>query len=208
MNGTSPHELPEDPELAALEWWAKCNLRTTTSEPRVHVLTLPDGKSLELSTVQMLNPTMIRARMLDQVGVLPPLPSKGAAAFLRVVFAEIFSRREKVDAPEEASEEGTLRGDVEAVLRGAPRSDDPRDIERGAFVLIDGDMMFSARMVYERVRRVCPVKVTPQALYAALIAVGCSTRGKVRSKGWRGRAWAAPAQLFALDTDGQLALEE
>ena len=199
-----PSNPPEDCDLYAhpLAWWLKCELTTTLSEPRVHELRVPSGASFVLSTEQMLNSAKVRTRMLDAIGELPPLPPKNAADFLREVWTELFKKRKTVAEVAEASASGLLRADIQMVLRNAPETEDPKDLERGAVGLRenDGAHLFSGRVMLERVRRICPVAFSPSEFYAALRALGCNSFDSTRWGGWRGRAWVAPSSLFGSPT--------
>ena len=183
-------------------WWLSCELTTTMSDPRRHDLKIPEGDVVSMTTKQMLSAVECRARILDAAGVLPPLPDKGAAAFLRAVWPVLFKKRRIVVAPIEASAAGTLRGDVMSCLQSAPQSEDAAAMGRGAVcVRDDGARIFAARTFYEKVRRFCPVSFSPAEFYGALHEIGCVNLETVRVAGWRGRAWSAPAALFEVPQD-------
>jgi hypothetical protein len=181
-------------------WWLRCKLVTVLSEPRVHTLTTPGGAKLTLTTDVMLSPSKLRAHMLDAIGILPPLPSKKTPDFLREMWSELFSRREVITPVKEASDQGTINSDIVMVLRKMSRSDDPRDLELNAIVETEkrpGERFFNARGLYDRLRRISPVKLTPAQFYGELRELGCVNHECVRLGTWRGRAWSVPPELFA-----------
>jgi len=191
-------------------WWLKCSLCTTLSEPRVHELTTPSGAKLTLSTDVMLSPSKLRAHMLDAIGILPPLPPKKRPAFLEEMWAELFSKRETITPVKEASDAGTINSDIVMVLRRTSRSEDPRDLELGSIVEIEGrpERFFHARVLFDKLRRNSPVKLTPASFYGELHRLGCKNHDCIRlGKTWRNRAWSAPPELFAdptpPDDDGE-----
>ena len=192
--------VPNEPDAKEhpLTWWLKCHLTTTLSEPRCHELTVPSGARFTLSVEQMLNSAKIRTRMLDAIGELPPLPPRNAADFLREVWADLFRKRTTLTEVAEASAAGALSADIQMILRNAPETDDPADLERGAIGLRenDGARLFNGRVILERTRRVCPVSFVPADFYAALRRLGCESFDSTRWGGWRGRAWIAPTRLF------------
>ena len=180
-------------------WWLRCKLVTTLSEPRVHELTTPAGTKLTLSTDVMLSPTKLRAHMLDAIGILPPLPSKKTPDFLREMWSDLFARRETITPVKEASDAGTINSDIVMVLRKTNRSEDPRDLELGSVVEIEGkpERFFHARVLFDKMRRISPVKLTPAAFYGELHRLGCVNHECVRlGATWRSRAWSAPPELF------------
>jgi hypothetical protein len=196
LNPPAGAKLEDHPQA----WWLRCKLCTTLSEPRVHELTTPGGAKLTLTTDVMLSPSKLRAHMLDAIGILPPLPPKKRPVFLEEMWSELFARRETITPVKEASDQGTINSDIVSALRRMSRSNDPVDLELGAVVEVEGKegRYFLARGLYERVRRSLPVKLTPAQFYGELHRLGCQNHEAVRiGKTWRGRAWSAPADLFA-----------
>lgn len=198
VNGSAHKPEAEDLYAHPLAWWLACKLTTTLSEPRVHSLLVPSGSRVTLSTEQMLSAPKLRTRMLDAIGELPPLPAKNVPDFLREIWSELFAKRDTIHEVAEATPAGTLAADIRMVLRYAPQTEEPRDLERGSVGVRekDGARMFNARIFMERVRRICPVPFSPAEFYAALRTIGCEHEPSVRWGSWRGRAWLAPSSLF------------
>jgi len=183
-----------------IAWWNKCKLRSTLSDPPVHTLTTPAG-AIVVPTEAMLSPAKLRVAFIDGLGLLPPLPEKNAPAFLREQWRVLLRKRETIAAVLEASNRGTLRSDVAIALRHCPPSDDGLDMERGAILEVRGEdtrvteRLVNARVLYERVRRACPIRFTPAEFYVVLQELGCEHIEKRRVGKWRGRCWSVPAEL-------------
>jgi hypothetical protein len=193
-------DVDADESLDTFDWWAETKLRTIMTEPRRHELLVPGGGVVRLETADFLSTSRFSVKYLDAVGSFPPLPEKGAGKFLRALATNWFSSREVVEASAEAGDRGILLLDIETLLRSAPESDDGLDLERGSVILRPpAGALFVARYLLDRVRRACPVKITPSDFYAALDTLGCENQNVVRIGHWRGRVWLAPMKLVRPD---------
>ncbi len=195
--------MSASPVRLVIPWHEKVRLRTILTEPRQHELLFESGKVLKLTAADFLSVASFQAKFLDAIGSFPEFPDKFPGRFLKEVAARWFANREEVEADEEASDGGMLRADIRTFLRSAPESDDGLDLEHGAVISRrPSGLLFLPRIALDRVRRVCPIKLTPAAFYAALEALGCTSEGVVRIGLWRGRVWHVP--LRALDAAPEL----
>lgn len=177
-------------------YWGQCKLTTILTEPPRHELTLPDGKTIRLSSSHFFDVTRFRIAFIDAIGRFPPLPEKKPGQFLADKFRGWLIVRTTVVVADEASDRGTLLGDIHLATMSCPEADDPRDMDRGAvYIRPDGAAWVSARMLLERVRRGCPVKFSPGDFYAALQFLGAKNLHVQRDGTWIGRAWLLPASM-------------
>lgn len=199
MTGTTPADLDALDALEDEDFWAQCRLTTILSSPPRHELVLPGGQVMRLNTGDFFDVETFRVKFIDATGSFPALPEKKTLPFLRDLFRGWLETRSTRALADEASDRGTLIGDIRIALLNAPETDDPIDMLRGALhPREDGSAWVNARVLFERVRRSCPVKVAPAEFYEALSALGMSNLDVQRlggRGGWRGRVWTVPAEL-------------
>jgi hypothetical protein len=180
------------------DFWSLCKLTTTLTDPPRHELSLPSGHVLRLKTADFFDSKRFTLAFVDVVGSFPPLPEKKAGKFLLEQFRRWLDKRVAIPMPEEESgDRGALWGDIRRAISSCPETDDPRDLDRGAlYRREDGAIWINARILLERVRRVCPVKFAPADFYVALGGVGMTNLDVQRDRGWRGRVWSVPISLI------------
>jgi hypothetical protein len=197
-NGAAPPVSPKD--FAPAPEWSSFQLTTIMTDPPRHELTSPTGGVMRLTTADFLSAATFTSKYLDAFGSLPPLPDKHRAEALRDVLTLLFAARKIITAPVEAGERGTLLEDLRTLLRGAGESDVPSDMVHGALLActVDGHEVraFHARLLLDRVRRVCPGQLTAPDYYEALRGIGAEQRSAIRVGTWVGRVWIiAPRKL-------------
>ena len=180
------------------DFWDECSLTVVRTDPPRYELKLPQGLVLRLRVGHWFDVTRFTMAYVDVVGAFPPLPSEKPGGFLKELFQRLLEDRRDVEVAEEASDRGTLLGDIRLGILACPQTDDPRDIDRGnLFSVPDGEgAWLSGRSLLARVARACPVRFTPGDFYAALTELGLTNLGPRRHDGWQGRVWLVPSALL------------
>jgi hypothetical protein len=190
------------------DFWDRCELTRIMTDPPSYELKLPSGHVLQLRSSHFFKVASFTQAFVDATATFPPLPQKGAGAFLLDVFQRLLESRKDIEMVSEAGEFGTICGDIKLAILACPVSDDPIDIDRGAiFPAPDAEAAggwLNARCLLARVQRACPVKVTPSGFYLALNRLGLRHLGPKRAGGWQGRVWFVPPALLphALKSNG------
>ncbi len=128
------------------------------TDPPIYAITA-FGVTFDTTAACVLNRTRFQVRVAEATNKVMDLPKKKYSDFVR----SIFDRAEVVDMPDDASEAGGNRAEVEAILSGMGEGDDRQALDRGCKVKTDlGQECIALRPLAKTVRMVLPQLSRPE----------------------------------------------
>jgi hypothetical protein len=182
------------------------NLRKILTDPPTYVLEI-NGRDLHLESDQFSNFNRLRKRVFEiHDAVIRPIKQNQWEQKVR----ELLSKKTDIEAPDDASEFGSINSKIDDYLGLSVRAKGREDLLRGMPIFEEGKILFQVGYL-QRYLASQKTMIDNKDLYAILHRRACKY-DLIRIKGKIVRAWSIPADSLNLQnedyTDAQFDREE
>ncbi len=171
------------------------NLRKIITDPPTYILEV-NSKDVRLSSDEFRVFEKLRKRVFElQDAVIRPIKQ----AQWEQKIKHLMQTKQDVEAPDDASEDGSLSNQIDNFLGLIERSKNREDLLRGMPILEDGNILFQVDFLQKYLHSQ-KITVTNPELFSMLHKRGCSSI-LIKIKGKVIRAWSIPSANVNLQTE-------